>query len=338
MRNIYIVYKIILIYQYNFMQILITGAAGFIGFGISKYLLRSSNVRIIGIDSLNNYYSKKLKKDRLKELSQHKKFSFFHINILNKKKLEQIFKTKKIDLIINLAAQAGVRYSLKKPSEFVDNNVQGFFNLINIAKKYRIKKIIYASSSSIYGDSKKFPLNETQNIKKKNIYALSKKINEEMAEIFSKQYSISFIGLRFFTVYGEWGRPDMFLIKYLTSSYNYKTKFYLNNFGKHTRDFTYILDACKIISKLIFSKKKLKHEIFNVCSNKPKKLNDIIKIINSLTQKKPKLFKRKLQKADVVKTHGSNRKIKNFIGKQNFTSINLGLKNTVEWFKKYYKF
>ena len=320
------------------MQILITGAAGFIGFGISKYLLRSSNVRIIGIDSLNNYYSKKLKKDRLKELSQHKKFSFFHINILNKKKLEQIFKTKKIDLIINLAAQAGVRYSLKKPSEFVDNNVQGFFNLINIAKKYRIKKIIYASSSSIYGDSKKFPLNETQNLMPKNIYALSKKINEEMAEIFSKQYDISFIGLRFFTVYGEWGRPDMFLIKYLNSSYNYKTKFYLNNFGKHTRDFTYILDACKIISKLIFSKKKLKHEIFNVCSNKPKKLNDIIKIINSLTQKKPKLFKRKLQKADVVKTHGSNRKIKNFIGKQNFTSINLGLKNTVEWFKKYYKF
>ena len=320
------------------MQILITGAAGFIGFGITKYLLRSSNVRIIGIDSLNSYYSKKLKKDRLKELSQHKKFSFFHINILNKKKLEQIFKTKKIDLIINLAAQAGVRYSLKKPSEFVDNNVQGFFNLINIAKKYRIKKIIYASSSSIYGDSKKFPLNETQNLMPKNIYALSKKINEEMAEIFSKQYSISFIGLRFFTVYGEWGRPDMFLIKYLTSSYNYKTKFYLNNFGKHTRDFTYILDACKIISKLIFSKKKLKHEIFNVCSNKPKKLNDIIKIINSLTQKKPKLFKRKLQKADVVKTHGSNRKIKNFIGKQNFTSINLGLKNTVEWFKKYYKF
>ena len=320
------------------MQILITGAAGFIGFGISKYLLRSSNVRIIGIDSLNNYYSKKLKKDRLKELSQHKKFSFFNINILNKKKLEQIFKTKKIDLIINLAAQAGVRYSLRKPSEFVDNNVQGFFNLINIAKKYRIKKIIYASSSSIYGDSKKFPLNETQNLMPKNIYALSKKINEEMAEIFSKQYDISFIGLRFFTVYGEWGRPDMFLIKYLTSSYNYKTKFYLNNFGKHTRDFTYILDACKIISKLIFSKKKLKHEIFNVCSNKPKKLNDIIKIINSLTQKKPKLFKRKLQKADVVKTHGSNRKIKNFIGKQNFTSINLGLKNTVEWFKKYYKF
>lgn len=240
------------------MQILITGAAGFIGFGITKYLLSSSNVRIIGIDSLNNYYSKKLKKNRIKTLSQYKKFSFFHINILNKKKLEQIFKTKKIDLIINLAAQAGVRYSLEKPSEFVDNNIQGFYNLIDVAKKHRIKKIIYASSSSIYGDSKKFPLNETQNLMPKNIYALSKKINEEMAEVFSRQYDISFIGLRFFTIYGEWGRPDMFLMKYLNSSYNYKTKFYLNNFGKHTRDFTYILDACRIISKLVFSKKKIK--------------------------------------------------------------------------------
>ena len=163
-----------------------------------------------------------------------------------------------------------MRYSLEKPNEFVDNNIQGFYNLIDIANKYNIKKIIYASSSSIYGDSKKFPLKENQNVMPKNIYALSKKINEEMAEIFSNQYDISFIGLRFFTVYGEWGRPDMFLMKYLTSSYDKKSNFYLNNYGKHTRDFTYILDVSKIISKLVFSKKKLNHEIFNVCSNKPK--------------------------------------------------------------------
>ncbi len=319
------------------MQILITGAAGFIGFGISKYLLNTSNVRIIGIDNLNNYYSKKLKKDRIKELSKNKKFSFININILNKKKLEKIFKIKKINLIINLAAQAGVRYSLEKPNEFVDNNIQGFYNLIDVAKIYSIKKIIYASSSSIYGDTKKFPLKETQKVNPKNIYALSKKINEEMAEVFSRQYNMSFIGLRFFTVYGEWGRPDMFLMKYLKSSYEKKSKFYLNNFGKHTRDFTYILDACKIISKLVFSKKKLKHEIFNICSNKPKKLNDIIKKINSLTHKKPKLFKRKLQQADVIKTHGANNKIKSFIGNQKFTSIDDGLKNTIEWFKEYYK-
>ncbi len=319
------------------MQILITGAAGFIGFGIAKYLLSTSNIRIIGIDNFNNYYSKKLKKDRIKKLSKFKKFSFLKVNILDKKNLEKIFKSKKIDLIINLAAQAGVRYSLENPKEFVDNNIQGFYNLIDIAKKYNIRKIIYASSSSIYGDSKKFPLRETQEVKPKNIYALSKKINEEMAEIFSRQYNISFIGLRFFTVYGEWGRPDMFLMKYLTSSYDEKSNFYLNNYGKHTRDFTYILDVSKIISKLVFSKKKLKHEIFNVCSNKPKRLTDIIKKINFLTLKKPKILKRKLQLADVIKTHGANKEIKNFIGNQNFTSIDDGLKNTIEWFKWYYK-
>ncbi len=320
------------------MKILITGAAGFIGFGIAKYLLDSSSVTIIGIDSLNNYYSKKLKKDRIKELSKYEKFSFYHVNILDKKNLEKIIKIKKINLVINLAAQAGVRYSLKKPNEFVENNIQGFYNIIDISKKYKIKKIIYASSSSIYGDSKKFPLKEIQMVKPKNIYSLSKKINEEMAEVFSNQYKISFIGLRFFTVYGEWGRPDMFLMKYLTSSYDKKFNFYLNNYGKHTRDFTYILDVSRIISKLVFSKKKFKHEIFNICSNKPIKLTDIIKKINFLTQKKPKIFKRELQLADVVKTHGANKKIKNFIGNQNFTSIEHGLKNTVEWFKKYYKF
>ena len=171
----------------------------------------------------------------------------------------------------------------------------------------------------------------------KNIYALSKKINEEMAEVFSGQYNISFIGLRFFTVYGEWGRPDMFMMKYLSSSYKKKTNFYLNNYGKHTRDFTYISDVSKIISKLDFSKKKLKHEIFNICSNNPKKLTDIMRKIDFLTQKKPKLIKRKLQQADVVKTHGTNKKIKNYIGDQKFTSIDQGLKNTIEWFKKYYK-
>ena len=319
------------------MQILITGAAGFIGFNLARYLLQTSNAKIIGIDSLNNYYSKKLKRDRIKELSQYKKFSFYQTNILDKRKLEKIFKIKKIDLVINLAAQAGVRYSLEKPNEFVDNNIQGFYTLIDVAKNYKIKKIIYASSSSIYGDSKIFPLNESQNVKPKNIYALSKKINEEMAEVFSRQYNISFIGLRFFTVYGEWGRPDMFMMKYLSSSYNKKINFYLNNYGKHTRDFTYILDACKIISELVFTKKKLNHEIFNICSNNPKKLTDIIKKINFLTQKKPILFKRKLQKADVVKTHGTNKKIKNFIGSQDFTSIDRGLKITVEWFKNYYK-
>tara|TARA_B100001123_G_C15343016_1_gene1035831 strand:- start:7316 stop:8287 length:972 start_codon:yes stop_codon:yes gene_type:complete len=321
------------------MQILITGVAGFIGFNISRFLLLNKNIKVYGIDNINDYYSISLKLDRIQQLKKFKNFKFKKIDITNKIKLENFFKNKNFSLIINLAAQAGVRYSLKNPSEFVKNNILGFYNLIYIANKKRIKKIIYASSSSVYGDSKNYPLKETTNIQPKNIYSLSKKNNEEMAEVFSSQFGIKFIGLRFFTVYGEWGRPDMFMMKYLTSSYNSSKKFYLNNYGNHTRDFTYINDVCEIMKRLIFSKKKtLNHEIYNICSNNPIKLISVINSINSFTGKKPKTFKRGLQKADVVKTHGSNKKILTFVGQQKFTPIEKGLKNTIQWYKKYYNF
>ena len=321
------------------MQILITGAAGFIGFNLSKYLLENSKLKVFGIDNFNSYYSKSLKIDRIKELKKFRNFKFKKIDITNKKKLDSFFKKKKISLIINLAAQAGVRYSLIKPTEYVDNNILAFYNIINVANSYKVKKIIYASSSSVYGDSITFPLNEKQKIKPKNIYALSKKINEEMAEVFSEQFKIYFTGLRFFTVYGEWGRPDMFMMKYLSSSYDSSKKFYLNNFGNHTRDFTYIKDACLIIEKIIFSKNKKKyHQLFNVCSNNPISLSKVINQINKLTNKKPKIFKRPLQKADVIKTHGSNKKILSKIGNIKFTKMGIGLKKTVDWFRKYYRY
>ena len=321
------------------MQILITGAAGFIGFNLSKYLLKNSKFKIFGVDNFNTYYSKSLKKDRIKELKKFHNFRFEKIDITNKKKLDIFFKKKKISLIINLAAQAGVRYSLIKPTEYVDNNVLGFYNIISAANKYKVKRIIYASSSSVYGDSVIFPLSEKQKIKPKNIYALSKKINEEMADVFSEQFKIYFVGLRFFTVYGEWGRPDMFMMKYLQSSFNSSKKFYLNNFGNHIRDFTYIDDVCEIIKRLILSKNKKKyHQFFNICSNNPLNLSKIINQINKLTFKKPKIFKRSLQKADVIKTHGSNKKILSKIGKMKFTKIEIGLKKTLDWFKKYYNF
>ena len=321
------------------MQILITGAAGFIGFNLSKYLLENSKFKIFGVDNFNTYYSKSLKKDRIKELEKFRNFRFEKIDITNKKKLNIFFKKKKVSLIINLAAQAGVRYSLIKPSEYVDNNVLGFYNIISVANKFKVKRIIYASSSSVYGDSIIFPLSEKQKIKPKNIYALSKKINEEMADVFSEQFKIYFVGLRFFTVYGEWGRPDMFMMKYLESSFNSSKKFYLNNFGNHIRDFTYIDDVCEIIKRLILSKNKKKyHQFFNICSNNPLNLSKIINQINKITFKKPKIFKRSLQKADVIKTHGSNKKILSKIGKMKFTKIEIGLEKTLDWFKKYYNF
>ncbi len=317
------------------MQIIVTGVAGFIGFNLSKLLLRKKNIKIIGLDNINSYYSTKLKKDRIKELRKSKNFVFKRVDITNRKKLERVF-NKKISLIINLAAQAGVRYSLVKPTEFVDNNITGFYNLIHLSNKFKIKKIIYASSSSIYGDSKNFPLTEKQIVNPKNVYALSKKVNEDLASVFSNQYKIRFIGLRFFTVYGEWGRPDMFMMKYLNSCFKNR-KFFLNNYGKHVRDFTYVRDACNLVYKIIFSKRKLNyHEIFNICSNKPIKLTSIIKNVNDITSKKPNLHRRKLQDADVIKTHGNNIKILKILGKQNFTPINVGLLNTVKWFKDYY--
>ncbi len=321
------------------MQILITGAAGFIGFNLTRHLLNNKKVQIIGIDNINNYYSQSLKKNRIKELRKFNNFKFKKIDITNRKSLNKFIKKKNIKLIINLAAQAGVRYSLEKPSEFVSNNILGFYNIIHLAKLNKIQKIIYASSSSVYGDAKNFPLSEKQIINPKNIYALSKKNNEEMADVFSKQLKIELIGLRFFTVYGEWGRPDMFMMKYLKSSYDTKKKFYLNNFGNHTRDFTYIDDVCKILEKLIFkNKKKFNHQIFNICSNNPLKLTSIMEEINYLTKRKPKIYKRGLQAADVVKTHGSNKKIISIIGNHKFTNIRDGLYKTTQWFKKYYKY
>ncbi len=320
------------------MQILITGAAGFIGFNLSKYLLKK-NIKVFGIDNINSYYSKSLKIDRIKELKRFKKFDFKKIDIRNEKKLSIFFKKKKVDVIVHLAAQAGVRYSLLNPTEFVQNNILGFYNVINLARKNNIKRIFYASSSSVYGDSNNFPLKENQIINPKNIYSLSKKNNEEMAEIFSRQFKIKLVGLRFFTIYGEWGRPDMFLMKYLISSFDKSKKFHLNNFGNHTRDFTYIIDACEIIERLLFSKKKqLKHQIFNICSNNPIKLLNIIFELNKLTTKKPKIYRRRLQEADVIKTHGSNKKVLSIIGSKKFLPIKNGLLNTLNWFKRYYNY
>ena len=200
------------------MKILITGVAGFIGFNLAQHILKiDKKNKIIGLDILNNYYSVELKKNRLKAL-KNKNFSFLKIDICKKKKLEKIFKIHKPDLVINLAAQAGVRYSVDYPAKYIDANVLGYFNILDLCRKYNIKKLLYASSSSVYGDNKVFPLNEKKIINPKNVYALTKKFNEEISEVYSDFYKMRIVGLRFFTVYGEWGRPDMFFFKYLHSS------------------------------------------------------------------------------------------------------------------------
>ena len=231
------------------MKILVTGCCGFIGFNFTKFLAKSNKkLKIVGIDNLDNYYSVKLKKDRLKNLLKHKNFIFFKCDLENYKLIEKIFKKNKFKYIFHLAAQAGVRYSIINPKKYIKSNINGFFNILDLSRNIKVKKIFYASSSSVYGDSRTFPLEEKNTIHPKNLYGLTKKFNEELAEVFSKFYKMKLVGLRFFTVYGEWGRPDMMIIKYIDSSFK-KKNFYLNNYGNHTRDFTYIGDVVQIMKK-----------------------------------------------------------------------------------------
>ena len=318
------------------MKILITGCCGFIGFNFANFLVKSKKkIHVIGIDNLNDYYSVDLKRKRLKELRKSKNFVFFKIDLNQNEKLKKIFQKHKFDRVFHFAAQAGVRYSLINPKSFIKNNISAFYNILDLSIKYRTKKFFYASSSSVYGDIKKFPLKEKYILNPKNIYGLSKKINEEIVETVKLKNNIQFTGLRFFTVYGEWGRPDMFLMKYLKATYDKKVFFYLNNYGNHFRDFTYIGDVCKILNKLIYKKINKKNLIMNICSNKPLKLTNIIKNLNTLTQKKPWIKKRSMLKADIYKTHGDNSIVKKITGIKNFTNMSNGLKNTLSWYLNY---
>ena len=318
------------------MNILITGCCGFIGFSYTKFLLeRYKTIKIIGVDSIDNYYSTDLKKDRLKILKKfNNKFIFYKQNLKDYKKTEVIFKKYNFKKLFHFAAQAGVRYSFTQPQKYIDSNIISFFNILDLSKKYKINKIFFASSSSIYGDTKKLPSLETYEPQEKNLYAISKNFNEKLAKIYSQKFNIKIIGLRFFTVYGEWGRPDMFMMKYLLSS-RYNTNFNLYNYGNHKRDFTYIKDSINLLHKLSNSKISKNFDVFNICSSRPLHLKKIIKILNkNLTN--INVSKKKRDFADVLNTHGSNKKIKKIVGNYKFTKIEIGIKNLVTWFNKYY--
>ena len=318
------------------MKILVTGAAGFIGFNFCKYLLSKTEAYdVFGIDNMNNYYDTNLKKMRLKILRKYKKFKYYKIDINEQIKLEKIFKRHKFDFVLNLAAQAGVRYSIDHPRKYIDSNIVGFYNIIENSKKYNVKRLFYASSSSVYGENKSFPLKESENINPKNIYGLSKKVNEEISQIFNRYYKLKCTGLRFFTVFGEWGRPDMMMMKYINAHFK-KRSFQLNNFGKHTRDFTYIGDVVKILYLLIKKHNKLKSlDVLNICSNKPIKLDKIIKLMRSKNIK-PFINKIPLQKADILKTHGSNSKVLKITKFKKFEKLEIALNKTIDWYKENY--
>lgn len=317
------------------MKILITGVAGFIGFNLANNLLNSNkSLEIYGLDNYDSYYSPKIKKIRILKLKKKKKFKFIKIDICNRNLLQKKLKNKNFTYVVHLAAQAGVRYSQINPKKYIDTNIFGFINILDSILPCRPRKILYASSSSVYGDSKKLPSTENNDLFPKNIYASSKKLNEIISKFYSRYYNLNFIGLRFFTVYGEWGRPDMFLFK-LFKAFILKEKFNLNNFGKHRRDFTYIHDAVEMTKKLIFDNKiKSKHTIFNICSNNPIK---ITKIISYFQKKHGKVLIKNIlrNKLDVKDTHGNNLAIKKAIKFNNFTNYKKGILNSYNWYKNY---
>ena len=317
------------------MKILITGAAGFIGSKMCSELIKNKKNKVYGVDNLNSYYSVKLKKLRIKELNKNRNFKFFKIDLKNNSDFKKINHIDKIDIVYHFAAQAGVRYTLSDPKKYFDDNIKVFFNLLNFIKNKKIKKLFFASSSSVYGDQKNYPISEKADLYEKNFYGFSKKINEYTAKVFSKIYGIQIIGLRFFTVFGEWGRPDMLIFKYLKANFTNK-KFFLNENGKHLRDFTYIEDVIKILIKLKNTKFIEKFLVLNICSNKPIKIISVINRMNKVDKK----FKytaqssKELKKIEVNITHGNNLKIKKLIKNFKFTKFDLALSKTINWYVK----
>ncbi len=271
------------------MKILVTGSAGFIGFHTAKFFLKKGH-QVFGLDNLNRYYDVNLKKARNKILLRFKNYNFKKININSFKKVEKFFLKNKFDLVIHLAAQAGVRYSLKNPSVYIDTNLRGFFNIIENCKKNNIKKFIYASSSSVYGVNKNKFFKETDSaVSPIQLYAATKRSNELIAHAYSSLYKMNTIGLRFFTVYGPWGRPDMSFFLFTKKILNNEI-IDIFNFGKHVRDFTYIDDVVRGI--FLCSKKNLKKstnnqlfKIVNIACGKPVKLINFISIIEKKLNK-----------------------------------------------------
>lgn len=317
--------------------ILITGCSGFIGYHLTKKILNDYN--IIGIDNLNDYYDINLKKDRLKKL-KHKNFKFIKCDISNKEELDKIFNEYKIDKVINLAAQAGVRYSIENPDVYINSNIIGFYNILENIKTHKINHLIYASSSSVYGNNK-LPFKEsTKTDNPISIYAATKKTNELLAKTYSNLYNINCTGLRFFTVYGPFGRPDMAYFNFTKKIINKETIELYNN-GESLRDFTYIDDIVEGIIKVLDNKTT---KIYNIGSSNPIKLLDFIDILkqtlinnNLIEDYELNLELLPKQLGDLDNTYADTTELKKDFNYEPNTNIKDGLDKFVKWYKEYYK-
>ena len=314
-------------------MILVTGAAGFIGFHLCKHLLENE-YKIIGIDNINKYYDPTLKIARLKILKKMSNFIFYKTDLCDYKQLKNIFYQFSIDCICNLAAQAGVRYSLTHPFVYQKSNNEGFLNIIELAKKFTIKNFVYASSSSVYGNNRKLPFSEKDPVNHPiSLYAATKRSNELIAYTYSHLFNLPCSGLRFFTVYGPWGRPDMALFIFTKAIIENKAIKIFNN-GDMKRNFTYIDDIVDGIRRVIDNPKK--YEIYNIGNNKAENLLDFIENIEKCLGKKAKRKYLPMQPGDVKTTMADIKKIMS-IGYKPKTNIHEGIKRFIEWYINYYR-
>jgi UDP-glucuronate 4-epimerase len=337
--------------KFKFNNVLVTGAAGFIGYHLCLRLLKDG-CTVTGIDNINSYYDVSLKQARLERLTPFDPFSFFKMDIADREALDKIFKSSQFDVVVNLAAQAGVRYSLENPQAYVDANIVGFVNILECCRHNDVKHLVFASSSSVYGANTKMPFSVHHNVDHPvSLYAASKKANELMAHTYSHLFGLACTGLRFFTVYGPWGRPDMALFLF-TRAILEKEPIKVFNHGRMQRDFTYIDDiiegVVKVMDKLPEPNTRwngddpdpgtsyVKYKIYNIGNNNPVELMEFIAVIEKVLGQKAKKEFLDLQPGDVIATYAD---IDDLIKEVDFkpgTPIDAGIRRFITWFKEYY--
>ena len=340
------------------MNILVTGSSGFIGSNLCKRLLTDNkDIRVIGLDNMNDYYDVKLKEYRLEELKKYDNFIFIKGNIDDKDLMDEVFSKYKPEIVVNLAAQAGVRYSIENPDAYIESNIIGFYNILELCRKYPVKHLVYASSSSVYGGNTKVPFSVDDKVDNPvSLYAATKKCDELLAHAYSKLYNIPCTGLRFFTVYGPAGRPDMAYFSFTNKLINGE-KIKIFNYGNCKRDFTYIDDIVEGLIRVI-NKPPIKkddvdglpvapYKIYNIGNSNPEILLEFVQILEEELVKAGVLpedydFESHkelvpMQKGDVKETYADTSELEQDFGFKPKTSLREGLRNFAIWYKEYYK-
>ncbi len=323
------------------MKILLTGVAGFIGYHLAQRLLTQEN-QVYGVDNLNNYYDVTLKQARLEQLLPQKSFTFKCLDISDRALVNQLFQEHHFDYVVHLAAQAGVRYSLENPQAYIDSNLVGFGNILEGCRYQNVNHLVFASSSSVYGANKKVPFAVTDNVDQPiSLYAATKKANELMAHAYSHLYQIPTTGLRFFTVYGPWGRPDMAYFKFVRAITN-NQPIDVYNYGKMKRDFTYIDDIIEAIIRIIPKPPKDSinqppYKIYNLGNNNPIELKEFIEAIEIALSKKAVQNFLPMQPGDVLSTYADVDELVNDFGFKPTTTIIQGIRQFVQWYQDFYR-